>query len=224
MPDSLATPWTVASQAPLSKGLPRQECWSGFPFPPPGDLPDPGIEFMCPALQTDFYRWVAGGVSAPGWSAPRQENHLQGASGPGPWFLVTLLGSRNCSALASSRLWHPPCWEGLLCARPCAGCWSCCRWMRRDLKWQFSCNLSIWCFSCVWSGLPQRAAGTPPKFSRARGKELWPPWAHLYHMGQCSNLDLQPAFQKPWHLLHFASVCYNCGQDKARALFSSSSK
>ena len=38
------TPWTVACQAPLSRGFPRQEYWSGFSFPPPGDLPDPGIE------------------------------------------------------------------------------------------------------------------------------------------------------------------------------------
>ena len=38
------TPWTVACQAPLSKGFFRQEYWSGLPFPSPGDLPDPGIE------------------------------------------------------------------------------------------------------------------------------------------------------------------------------------
>ena len=37
-------PWTVAQQAPLSMGLPRQEYWSGLPFPSPGDLPDPEIE------------------------------------------------------------------------------------------------------------------------------------------------------------------------------------
>ena len=39
-----ATLWTVAHQAPLSMGFSRQECWSGLPFPPPGDLPNPGIE------------------------------------------------------------------------------------------------------------------------------------------------------------------------------------
>ena len=37
-----ATPWTVAHQAPQSRGFSRQEYWSGLPFPPPGDLPDPG--------------------------------------------------------------------------------------------------------------------------------------------------------------------------------------
>ena len=39
-----ATPWTVAHQAPLSMGFPRQEYWNGLPFPSPGDIPDPGIE------------------------------------------------------------------------------------------------------------------------------------------------------------------------------------
>ena len=37
-------PWTVACQAPLSIGFSRQEYWSGLPCPPPGELPDPGIE------------------------------------------------------------------------------------------------------------------------------------------------------------------------------------
>ena len=50
------TPWTVAHQAPLSMGFFRQEYWSGLPFPPPGDLPNPGIKPespMSPALQED---------------------------------------------------------------------------------------------------------------------------------------------------------------------------
>ena len=38
------TPWTVAHQAPLSMGFPRQEYWSGLPFISPGDLPNTGIE------------------------------------------------------------------------------------------------------------------------------------------------------------------------------------
>ena len=48
-----ATPWTVAHQAPPSMGFSRQEYWSGLPFPPPVDLPDPGIELRSPALQAD---------------------------------------------------------------------------------------------------------------------------------------------------------------------------
>ena len=44
------TPWTVAYQASLSMGFSRQEYWSGLPFPPPGDLPNPGIESRSLAL------------------------------------------------------------------------------------------------------------------------------------------------------------------------------
>ena len=47
------TPWTVAYQAPLSMGFSSQEYWSGLPFPPPGDRPNPGIEPRSPALQAD---------------------------------------------------------------------------------------------------------------------------------------------------------------------------
>ena len=50
VPDSFATPWTVARQNPLSMGFPRQEYWSGLPFPPPRNRPDPGIEPVSPAL------------------------------------------------------------------------------------------------------------------------------------------------------------------------------
>ena len=53
---TLATPWTVAYQAPLSMGLSRQEYWSGLPFPSPGDLPDAEIESaspVAPELQGD---------------------------------------------------------------------------------------------------------------------------------------------------------------------------
>ena len=45
--------WTVAHQAALSMGFSRQEYWSGLPFSSPGDLPDPGIEPICPTLQAD---------------------------------------------------------------------------------------------------------------------------------------------------------------------------
>ena len=52
---TLATPWTVACQAPLSMGFSRQRYWSGLPFPSPGDLPDPGIEPMTSALAGRFF-------------------------------------------------------------------------------------------------------------------------------------------------------------------------
>ena len=47
------TPWTVACQAPLFMGFPRQEYWSGLSFTPPAGLPHPGIEPASPALQAD---------------------------------------------------------------------------------------------------------------------------------------------------------------------------
>ena len=46
-----ATPRTVALEAPLSVGFHRQEYWSALPFPPPGDLPNPGMEPKSPAWQ-----------------------------------------------------------------------------------------------------------------------------------------------------------------------------
>ena len=46
------TLWTVAHQAPLSMRFLRQEYWSGLPFPPPGDLPNPGLESTSPVSPT----------------------------------------------------------------------------------------------------------------------------------------------------------------------------
>ena len=51
-------PWTVAHQAPLPMGFPRQEYWSGLLFPPPGDLSNPGIKPMSsapPALAGGYF-------------------------------------------------------------------------------------------------------------------------------------------------------------------------
>ena len=48
------TPWTATRQAPLAMGLSRQEYRSGLPCPPPGDLPNPGIQPALPALAGGF--------------------------------------------------------------------------------------------------------------------------------------------------------------------------
>ena len=48
-------PWTVAHQAPLPMGFPRQEIWSGVPLPTPGDLPNPGIKPVSSALTCWFF-------------------------------------------------------------------------------------------------------------------------------------------------------------------------
>ena len=52
---TLVTPWTTARLAPLFMGFPRQDCWSGLPFPTPGNLPSPGIK---PGL----LHWQAGSL------------------------------------------------------------------------------------------------------------------------------------------------------------------
>ena len=49
------TPWTTDHQAPLSMRILREEYWRGLPFPPPGDIPDPGIEPVSPALAGGFF-------------------------------------------------------------------------------------------------------------------------------------------------------------------------
>ena len=56
------TPQMAAHQAPPSLGFSRQEYWNGLPFPSPGDLPDPGIEAVSPALQADSLP-----AELPGW-------------------------------------------------------------------------------------------------------------------------------------------------------------
>ena len=61
-----ATRWTAAHQVPLSMGFSRQEHWSGMPFPPPGELPDPGVEprsLTSPALAGGFF------TPSTGWEA-----------------------------------------------------------------------------------------------------------------------------------------------------------
>ena len=58
----------VAYQAPLSVGSSRQEDWSGLPFPPPGDLPHPGIKPAAPALAVTFFT-----TEPPGQRANKKE-------------------------------------------------------------------------------------------------------------------------------------------------------
>ena len=61
-----ATPWTGAHQAPLLMGFPRQEYWTGLPFPPPGHLSHPGIEptpLVSPALAGGLFTTAPPGKS-----------------------------------------------------------------------------------------------------------------------------------------------------------------
>ena len=65
---TLCDPMDCSPSAPLSVGFFRQEYYSGLPFPPPGNLPDPGIKPMYPALQaiSCIYRWILNQVSHQG--------------------------------------------------------------------------------------------------------------------------------------------------------------
>ena len=56
VPDTFVTPWIAAGRAPLSMEFSRQEYWSGLPCPPPGDLPNPGIEPRSLTMQGDSLR------------------------------------------------------------------------------------------------------------------------------------------------------------------------
>ena len=55
------TVWSIALQSPLCMGFPRQEYFSGLPFPPPRNLPDPGIEPVFPTLAGGFFTTEAPG-------------------------------------------------------------------------------------------------------------------------------------------------------------------
>ena len=66
---TLCNPTDCSMQGPLSMGFSRQEYWSGLPSPPPGDLPDPGIEpafLMSPAL-ADVFLTMSATWEAPLW-------------------------------------------------------------------------------------------------------------------------------------------------------------
>ena len=59
--------WIIDRQVPLSMGFPRQEWWSGLPFPSPEDLPNPGIRSISPALAGGFFTTEPLGKPQPGF-------------------------------------------------------------------------------------------------------------------------------------------------------------
>ena len=73
------TPWTVAHQAPLSMGFPKQEYWSSLPFPSPGDLSEPGIEPMSSVLAGTEPLYLPGTIfttEPPGGDHPMVNNRI----------------------------------------------------------------------------------------------------------------------------------------------------
>ena len=94
------TLWTVARQAPLSMEFSRQECWSSLPFPPAGDLPNPGMEPTSPESPS-----LAGGFFT---AEPPRKSDLH----------VGRCLSHFFSAEVKSKLhaqWHGKCFKTHLC-------------------------------------------------------------------------------------------------------------
>ena len=79
------SPWTVAHQAPLSMGFPRQEYWSGLPFPS-RDLPDPGITSVSPVLAGGFF--TAESLGKPPYSSTCILNDTWSGGHSGILFLI----------------------------------------------------------------------------------------------------------------------------------------
>ena len=94
--DSFATPWTVAYQAALYVEFSRQEYWSGLPFPPPGYLPDPGIEpaSLVPSAS-------AGGCFA---TLPLGKPNFQFTNG---WILTSAPSMQLLLRITERSLWNP---------------------------------------------------------------------------------------------------------------------
>ena len=113
-----AIPWTVACQAPVSLGFSRQEYWSELPFPPPGDLPNPGLEpvsFTSPALAGRFLTTSTSNLDFDMKGLLHTESHTESQlwafsiSIPIPYqylgnskFKTWFTGHHLCSALPSS--------------------------------------------------------------------------------------------------------------------------
>ena len=85
------TPWTLVCQAPLFMEFPRQEYWSGLPFPSPEDFPDPGIKPISPALAGRF-------STAEPWGRPQWRSH---------WGKVTESATLDASLKALGRILFP---------------------------------------------------------------------------------------------------------------------
>ena len=101
------TPQTVAC-ASLSMGFPRQAYWSGLPFPPPGDLPDPGIQPASPALAGGFLTAEPAGEpkGEPGSSQTSRLGFLKKPAVQTLKMLFSLFGSIVCFHLVRASTWN----------------------------------------------------------------------------------------------------------------------
>ena len=97
--DSFEIPWTVAHQAPLSIGIPRQEYWSGLSFPSPGDLPNPRDRTCVSSLAGGFFTSEPLGEPQIG-STSHHRQHWQEAENYRECFLMApLFTSKTISSI-----------------------------------------------------------------------------------------------------------------------------
>ena len=92
----LSPVWTAARQAPLSMGFSRQEYWGGLLCPPPGDLPNSGLEPRSPALQADSSRSEAPGKPQDAGVGCSFLFHLSYQGSPLRWVKATNVVGRGC--------------------------------------------------------------------------------------------------------------------------------
>ena len=94
---TLATPWTVAHQVPLSMGSYRQEYRSALPVPPLGNPPDPGIKPASPALAGGFFMPLShlGCTSVVPLQPYQSSSHWQQVNERGHWVQIKLHGYPN---------------------------------------------------------------------------------------------------------------------------------
>ena len=117
-----ATPWIMACQAPLSMEFSRQEYWSGFPFPPSGDLPNPGIKptsLVPPVLTDGFFTTTPPGKSL-------------SSLGKGKWLIWSArAGSRKwLGGKTLLHQWGKQSWLSSWMQGPKSSCWQ--RWMKQN--------------------------------------------------------------------------------------------
>ena len=81
---TLCNPMDCSPPGSSVHGIPRQGCWSGLPCPPPGDLPNPGIEPRSPALQAGSLLSEPAGKPEAGWEEHYSNDQKEGDSGAAP--------------------------------------------------------------------------------------------------------------------------------------------
>ena len=131
------TLWTVAHQALLSMGFSQQEYWNRLPFPPPVDLPEPGIESASPVLADRFFNTVPPGKPKGKMNEPQTKEVYEKFCGL--WTQAELLcNSEKCDLELGREASWPPLWETQ--QGPCPSKWS--AWKCKEMN-PLACILTL---------------------------------------------------------------------------------